>query len=129
MPWTAFMMPTIMVIEDDPATRKLVSLILSELPYDTVTFPDAESAWDRIAEVKPTLAVVDVRLPGMSGVKFVEMVKQDPALATPVVLMSAQQEPEQHEADVFCAKPFDPEQLLEVVRDLTVKAGGTPVEG
>jgi CheY-like chemotaxis protein len=105
---------TCLVVEDEPAVRRLVSIVLEELGCRVLTAPDAEAALELLATARPDLVLADVRLPGMDGIELARRLKRAPHLArVPVLLMSACGEPPHHDGDGFLPKPFDLEQLTD----------------
>lgn len=102
----------VLVVEDEPAIRRMVAVILRDLGCETLTAPDAESAHRVLDHTRPDVVLSDVRLPGMTGTELCEEIRGREDLAsTHVVLMSAFGEPRNHKADDFIAKPFDPDTL------------------
>ena len=109
-------MTAALVVDDEPAILRLVAIMLRELGVETLTATDAETATQILKTNTPDLIVSDVRLPGMSGVEFAHQVKADRRLRkTPVLLMSAYSEPKGHEGDAFFPKPFDIDELEEII--------------
>ncbi|GBD13792.1 Transcriptional regulatory protein CseB [bacterium HR24] len=110
-------MSCILIVEDEPAILRLVTMVVQELGLEVVAVPDAETALETMAERRPRIVLADVRLPGMDGLELVRRIRSDPDLArVPVLLMSAYGEPMDHDGDGFLAKPFDPDQLTEFLR-------------
>ncbi len=107
---------TCMIVEDEPAIRRLVSVVLQDMGCDTLAAGDAETALRMLKTERPDVILTDVRLPGISGVELTQQIKADESLAdTPVLLMSAYGEPNGHKGDGFLAKPFDIDTLAEFV--------------
>src|SRR6266545_715869 len=103
-----------LVVDDEPAILRLVTIVLNELGFETLTARDAETAAELLKSSKPDLVVTDVRLPGMDGVELARQIKASRRLKkTPVLLMSAFSEPPKHRGDGFIAKPFDISELEE----------------
>ncbi|HZP26127.1 MAG TPA: response regulator [Dehalococcoidia bacterium] len=111
------MTPTVMVVEDEPAILRMVARVLESMGCDVVPADDAEAAIHQLEESHPDIVITDVRLPGMSGLELAERIEAD-APDTTVVLMSAYGEPREHHADAFIAKPFDPDELVELLDPL-----------
>ena len=110
---------TVLVIDDEPAILRLVSLALQDSGMGVLAAPDGETASDLLESQQPDLIVSDVRLPGMDGLEIARRVKRNPALSTiPVLLISAFGEPQGHQADAFLAKPFDIEHLVDRMNQL-----------
>lgn len=63
-------MSVVLVVDDEPTIRRLVAAFLIEGGCETMTAPDAETAWMAIGERKPDAIITDIRLPGMDGVEF-----------------------------------------------------------
>lgn len=102
---------TALVVDDDAAIRRMVTLALEDLGCgETYSAPDAETALNILARQKADIVITDVKLPDLDGVELTGRVKQGVGLstssATPVVLMSAFGEPPNHRGDRFLAKPF-----------------------
>ncbi len=112
--------PKVLVIDDEPAISRIIAIIARGLGRDTITVPDAETALALLPSVRPTMMLVDVRLPGIDGIEFVRRIKEDEELSeTPVLLMSAYGEPSAHVGDGFVPKPFDVDQLSDVIERYT----------
>ncbi len=110
-------MTSVLVVDDEPAIRKVVASALAQMGCDeTFLAEDAESALEIIERQRPDIVISDVKLPAMSGIELAHRVKSSQALTnTPVLLMSAFGEPARHDADGFLAKPFDIDDLAEFV--------------
>lgn len=106
-----------LIVEDEPAILRLVSIILKDLGCDILSAPDAESALEIVARTRPDLIIADVRLPGMNGVQLARRVRDGGGRLSsmPVLLMSAYGEPADHGCDGFLPKPFDIEDLAQFV--------------
>ncbi|MEO6197620.1 MAG: response regulator [Dehalococcoidia bacterium] len=108
-----------LVVEDEPAILRLVKIALQDLGVDHILpAPSAEAALQLLeeSELTPSIAITDVRLPGIGGVELTRRIKADARfLDIPVLLMSAYGEPREHEGDAFLAKPFDVDEFAEFV--------------
>src|ERR1700691_2499308 len=81
-------MPTILIIEDEAKMRRLLELNLADDGFKTLSAGDAETGLKLLASEPVHLALTDLKLPGMSGLEFLQTAKQqNPAL--PVVVMTA----------------------------------------
>lgn len=114
---------SIVVIEDDADVTRCIRQILQEEGFVVHAFPLADDAlrWLRAAP-PPTLILIDLELPGISGAAFRARQLCDPRLAkTPVIVVSgdAQGAFEARElgAADYIAKPFTTEELLHVVQN------------
>ncbi len=108
-----------MLVDDDEGLSRLVAEVLAGEGYDTVCFSDAAGALEWLKEHKPELIISDIRLPGISGVKFCGLLKADLRFShIPVLMLSALRE-ERYKVDAFKAgaedyvvKPFSSRELL-----------------
>jgi DNA-binding response OmpR family regulator len=106
---------TVLICEDDSNLRTLVRLALGE-GYRFFEAPDGPSALALARSTHPDLIVLDLMLPGQSGIDVLgELRRSDDLAETPVLVISAWSHA--HEAaieagaDGFLAKPFDPDEL------------------
>lgn len=105
-----------LVVDDEPAIRRTISIVLRDLGVTVREAGDAETALVAVADHTPSAIVADVRLPGMNGVELVRRVREkDNTRDITIVLISAYDEPAEHDADLFVSKPFDIEELAEIV--------------
>jgi CheY-like chemotaxis protein len=116
--------PTILVCDDDEPLRELMKVTLGE-GYRFVEAADGEIALAELAHARPDLVLLDVMLPGYSGLDVLQAMRSDDALRDiPVIVVSAWQTPEDREAvvaagaDAFLAKPFELEELSSAVQTL-----------
>jgi CheY-like chemotaxis protein len=108
--------PAVLVVDDEPAISRIIAVVINSLGCETILAATAEDALARLGQVQPQMMIVDVRLPGIDGVEFVHRIRQDSRFKrTPVYLMSAFAEPSEHDGDGFLPKPFDVDQLSDIV--------------
>lgn len=116
----------ILVVDDSPTIRRVVSAILERHGYDPALASDGEDAMDALSsgEVKADLVLLDFVMPRMNGYQFCRALRSHPELAmTPVVLMSAKgdrirdQFVQQTGALDAITKPFDAQALVAVVEN------------
>jgi UDP-3-O-[3-hydroxymyristoyl] N-acetylglucosamine deacetylase len=80
-------MNPICIVDDEPAITATVAGILKDEGYQAATFPDAESFWQRLNTMEPSLVLLDVWLPGMDGMQLLKRLQgRFPQL--PVIMMS-----------------------------------------
>lgn len=109
-------MSTILVVDDEPRMVAMIALALEASGHDVVTAQDAEAAWQVLTERPIDLVVLDVMLPGTSGLQLTRRIREHSS--TPVVLLTALgSAPERVEgleagADDYLAKPFSPRELV-----------------
>lgn len=122
---------TILVCDDDPSLRELVRAVLGP-GYRFVEAADGSEALDLARDLRPDLIVLDVMLPGLSGIEVLEAIRGDASLSSlKVVVITAWSHAEIDAAvagaDRFVAKPFDPDELSLAVEELL--AAGPEREG
>ena len=118
-------MARIVVADDDIDIRELVEFKLSTLGHDVVAVSDGAAAVDACQARRPDLAVLDVMMPGVSGLDAIRAIRADPALADlPVILLTARAQENDVEtgfdsgADDYITKPFSPRELASRVQAL-----------
>lgn len=88
-------MKSILLVEDDPFIRDITSVKLSENGYAVQTASDGESALEIVKREQPDLVLLDLDLPGMTGLAVLTELKADPLLKSiPVVIFSNNDNPE-----------------------------------
>jgi DNA-binding response OmpR family regulator len=78
---------TILVIDDDPAVRDLMSRFLIKLGFNVVAAADGEEGFKLAKRIRPVIITLDVVLPGMDGWGVLKRLKADPELSTIPVIM------------------------------------------
>lgn len=124
-------MARILVADDDVDIRELVEFKLSTLGHDVVAVPDGGAALDACRAERPDLAVLDVMMPGVSGLDAIREIRADPTLADlPVILLTARAQESDVEtgfdsgADDYITKPFSPRELASRVQALLTRSAG-----
>jgi two-component system response regulator MtrA len=118
----------ILVADDDVDIRELVEFKLSTMGHEIVAVGDGAAAVDACRASKPDLAVLDVMMPGVSGLDAIKQLRADPDLADlPVILLTARAQESDVEtgfhsgADDYITKPFSPRELASRVEALLLK--------
>ena len=112
---------TILVIDDEDIMRKSCCRVLNKDGYRTETAEDGDSGLQKIREIKPDLALVDLKMPGMSGMELLEKIRGiDPNIVSVVItgyatIESAVESMKRNAYD-FLPKPFTPDQLRIITR-------------
>ena len=115
----------ILVVDDDEGIRSLVKKYLSENKYIVNTAENAEEASKKIKIIKFDLIILDIMMPGKSGLEFIQENKKK--LDTPIILLTAKgQANERVEgleigADDYLAKPFEPKELILRIKNILSK--------
>ena len=106
----------ILVVDDDEEIRELVKEYLKKNKYLVTTAKDAEDAQNKVRFVKFDLIILDIMMPGKSGLEFTRDNRNH--LNTPIILLTAKGEPAERVtgleigADDYLAKPFEPKELI-----------------
>ena len=115
----------ILVVDDDEGIRSLVKKYLNEKKYLVTTADNAENAADKEKIMKFDLIVLDIMMPGKSGLDFLDEHKKN--IDTPVILLTAKGEPDERikglemGADDYLPKPFEPKELDLRIRNIINK--------
>ena len=121
----AFEMSKILVVDDDPEIRKLLSIKLPKEGYDVFVAVDTYDAIQSIHGKRPDLVVLDIMLPAGGGLHVLKNIRSIPATAMiPVVILTAieddemRQKIEQVGVEAYIKKPFDYTMLSGVIKKL-----------
>ena len=123
--------PHLLVVDDDPRLRGLLQRFLSEQGFRVTAAADAAAARDALRGMSYDLVVLDVMMPGESGLLLVESLRRD-GEEVPVLMLTAAGAPDdrvagfEHGADDYLAKPFDPRELAQRVRAILRRAAPPP---
>ncbi len=115
----------ILVVDDDDGIRFLVKKYLNENKFLVTTASNAEEALGKINIIKFDLIVLDIMMPGKSGLEFITENKEK--LFTPIILLTAKGEASERiegleiGADDYLAKPFEPKELLLRIKNILDK--------
>ncbi|MDA7596994.1 response regulator transcription factor [Candidatus Pelagibacter sp.] len=106
----------ILVVDDDDGIRSLVKKYLNENNFLVTTADSAENASNKIKIIKFDLIVLDIMMPGKTGLEFIQDNKK--SLDTPIILLTAKGEANERVkglelgADDYLSKPFEPKELI-----------------
>ena len=115
----------ILVVDDDEGIRTLVKKYLNENNYLVTTANSAEDAFEKIQIIKFDLIILDIMMPGKSGLEFIE--ENQKKLDTPVILLTAKGEANERVeglevgADDYLPKPFEPKELILRIQNIIRK--------
>jgi CheY-like chemotaxis protein len=118
--------PRVLVGDDSEVIRELISVNLELEGFDVCTAEDGQDALDRIEEIEPDLVTLDVVMPRLDGFQTAARLRANAATRhIPLVMVSAAaqegdlQRGREIGVNAYITKPFQPEELVQVVRDLT----------
>ena len=115
----------ILVVDDDEGIRTLVKKYLNENNYLVTTANSAEDAFEKIQIIKFDLIILDIMMPGKSGLEFIK--ENQKKLDTPVILLTAKGEADERVeglevgADDYLPKPFEPKELILRIQNIIRK--------
>jgi cyclic di-GMP phosphodiesterase len=117
----------ILLVDDDPALRTLLRTTFEVADVDVVEADGAAAARRRIRAARPDVIVLDVNMPGTTGLELCQELKADPATREiPVLLLTGSTAAKRVGADAFVRKPFSPLELLAVAERLAGGLYGVP---
>jgi len=114
-------MQTILVIDDDESLRDTIGVMLEQEGFRAVLVGDGKSGFDKAVTLKPDLVLVDLRLPGMSGIEICKQLRAT-RVDTPIIVLSAVGDEVDKVllleigADDYVVKPFGTRELLARIR-------------
>jgi DNA-binding response OmpR family regulator len=111
-----------LVVDDDHDIRELVSLVAQRAGCEVVEAANGMEALAAIEHAHPDIVILDVAMPGMSGLDVCQQLRQDPSTReVPILMLSAAARPAEHAAglqsgaDLYLTKPFSPAALAEQI--------------
>jgi CheY-like chemotaxis protein len=131
-------MPTVVIADDSPTLRRIVTSVLSKEGFEVVAAEDGVSAVQQVFRTMPDVVVLDVQMPRVSGYVAARLLKDDWQTADiPVILLTSLDAASdrywgaQAGADRYFTKDFEAPQLVEAVREVIAAAsaeqGGRPL--
>lgn len=125
------MSETILIVDDDPAIANLIEIYLHNEGYTVMKANNGHEALELMKRKEPKLVILDIMMPGMSGLEVCRHIRADKAV--PILMVSAKAEDMDKilglmtGADDYLVKPFNPLELLARVRSLLRRAYGLNV--
>jgi DNA-binding response OmpR family regulator len=121
----------VLVVDDDEVIRRLIAVNLQLEGFEVETAVDGQDCLDKVAEIDPDVITLDVMMPRLDGWETAVQLRRSPDTAhIRVVLITAraQEDDKAHGtrvgADAYLTKPFDPNEMIRVVRELAVRDPG-----
>lgn len=116
------MAKTVMIVEDNALNRKVFGDLLQAHGYNTIDVVDGTSALAAVRKSRPDLILMDIQLPGLSGLDVARAIKADAALkATPIIALTAFAMPGDEQTmrdsgcDAYLAKPVSTKAFFETI--------------
>ena len=111
----------VLVVDDEPRLRAFVEIKLRLSGYEVIMATSGQEALDLVQSENPDIMLLDITMPGMSG--FEVLRKLHTFTELPVIALSANPDTANEAmrlgANAFIAKPFDPDELVRKIRELT----------
>ena len=115
----------VLVVDDDEVIRRLIAVNLQLEGFEVETAVDGQDCLDKVTEIDPDVITLDVMMPRLDGWETAVQLRRSPDTAhIKVVLITAraQEDDKTHGArvgaDAYLTKPFDPNEMIRVVREL-----------
>ena len=112
--------PAVMVVDDEQAYTKVMSMVLKEYGFDPFPANSAQDAWELLTEVTPDLVLLDVMMPEIDGITFLNELRAHAQLGVvPVLVVTAYTETREQAlsagASGFLHKPFSAQELRQSI--------------
>ncbi len=119
----------VLVVDDDEVIRQLIAVNLELEGFEVHTAVDGQDCLDRVVELRPDVITLDVMMPRLDGWVTATQLRRNPETSgIKVVLITARAQDEDRDrgqqvgADAYLTKPFDPAEMIRVVRALAAAA-------
>ena len=110
---------TVLVVDDEPDIRYLLAVTLELVGYVVVEAAHGYAALEQVRSSQPRLVITDLMMPRMGGAELIKRLRADEgSAAIPIVMLTATPGGEPG-ADAVLMKPFEHDELIEVVNRLT----------
>src|SRR3954453_19141895 len=122
-------MEKILIVDDDAELRETVSILLEREQFIPIQAVDGPSALEKAFSTKPNLLIVDLRLPGLSGIEVCKQLRAN-RVTTPIIVLSAAADEVDNVllvemgADDYVVKPFGTRELLARIRAVLRRSAG-----
>ena len=118
------------MVDDDEVIRQLIAVNLTLEGFEVFTAVDGQDCLDKVAKIKPDVITLDVMMPRLDGWVTATQLRRNPETAAiRVVLITARAQEDDRDkgsqvgADAYLTKPFDPAEMIRVVRELAGAPG------
>lgn len=109
----------VLVVDDDPDLRELMKLLLEGAGYGVETASDGKEALERVSLRRPSVVLLDMKMPGMNGWQFAEELRRVYDRRVPIVVVTAAENARKTAGEIgaegFLGKPFELDDVLSLV--------------
>jgi DNA-binding response OmpR family regulator len=121
----------VLVVDDDEVIRRLIAVNLQLEGFEVSTAVDGQDCLDKVADIDPAVITLDVMMPRLDGWETTLQLRktQDTAHVKVVLITARAQEDDKSRgsdvgADAYLTKPFDPNEMIRIVRELAGRYPG-----
>lgn len=121
----------VLVVDDDEVIRQLIAVNLTLEGFEVATATDGQDCLDKVLDVMPDVVTLDVMMPHLDGWETATRLRTDEATThIKVLLITARAQEDDRKrglglgVDAYLTKPFDPAELIRIVRDLAAQRAG-----
>ena len=121
-----------LVVDDDEVIRQLIAVNLTLEGFDVATAVDGQDCLDKVNAIEPDVITLDVMMPRLDGWATAEQLRDDPLTSRiKLVLITARAQEDDRSrsieigVDAYLTKPFDPDEMIRIVRELAASAPGS----
>lgn len=118
----------IFIVDDDPQVHKMLLTVLLPKKFDVKVAPNAIEALEKINHFAPHLIILDIMMPGMSGIELCQKIRSDKNLKNVLILMLSAKDTQndrlkglQYGADDYVTKPFHVSTLVNKIEHMLAK--------
>jgi DNA-binding response OmpR family regulator len=119
----------ILIVDDDATMVNLLSTILEIDGFETQRALSGREAFEVLAEVVPDMVLLDIMMPEMDGFEVLARLRDDPATKRlPIIMLTARTDDKdifegwRRGADEYVTKPFDPHELVEIIKKVLARS-------
>jgi urea transport system substrate-binding protein len=120
-------MTRVLVIDDDPAIRRVIDYALADVGYHVDEAADGAAALELVRRLHPDIILLDMKMPGMDGWEFMKRYREQYDHRAPIIVLTAARDAAQRASDVkadsYVAKPFELDTLVERVSAIAREKG------
>lgn len=126
----------LLLVDDEPGVREAIQAYLEDEGFEVEVKSNATEAWSWLQTQTPDLVISDIMMPQVDGYQFLKQLREDPRFKSlPVVFLTARGMTADRiqgyniGCDAYLPKPFDPEELVAIVKNLLGRRGETTEKG